>query len=68
MDGDTPDIATISGNQDSHYFGVAGYGSGFPDMLVNTTDPYQGQTVVESGVVVLEIEAVGNWSIELSGK
>lgn len=68
LEGATPDLATISGNQAERYFGVTGYGDSFPDLIVNTTNPYSGQSIVESSVVVLEVQAVGDWSIEISGK
>lgn len=58
----TPDVATISGNQAASNFAVIGYGT-FPDLLVNTIEPYQGQVIVEPDTVVLEVNATGPWTI-----
>ena len=67
--GSEPDIATISGNQDERHFSViAYYGSRSPDLLVNTTDVYQGQVVISNGAIILDVSAADNWSIEIAGK
>lgn len=58
----------ITGNQADRYFGVIGYdGSGNRiEAFVNTTDPYDGITYdPEQKTALLEIEAVGDWTIEL---
>ena len=39
--GGSPSQATITGNPDAQYFGVFGYNPG-NNLLVNTTDVYQG--------------------------
>jgi S-layer homology domain len=55
--------AHIQGNAASRYFGVTSYSlSGvYQDLLVNTTDPYDG-TVVMFGPDVIEVQATGPWS------
>jgi hypothetical protein len=65
--GETPDLAHIIGNADARYFGVMGYGS-YADLLVNTTDPYEGTVPLASDTGVIEFEAVGPWSIEVTEK
>ena len=60
--GGTPDRATISGNTASRHFGVFGYGSGI-DLLVNTTDPYEGTVRLDSDTLIIEVQAVGEWSV-----
>jgi hypothetical protein len=66
LSGATPDLAKIKGNSEGRYFGVIGYSGESSDLLVNTTDPYEGTVMVSSGVFVLEIQAIGNWSIEVT--
>lgn len=62
----SPDIAAISGNAGSNYFGVLSYGLSGVDLLVNTTDPYTGAVIVGSDVFVLQITATGEWAIEIT--
>lgn len=61
VDGE-PDVAQISGNVDGRYFGVTGYGER-ANLLVNTTDPYDGRVIVARDVVLVEITAVGSWTV-----
>lgn len=61
----SPDVALISGNSGSQYFSVTGYSSASTDLLVNTTDPYNGKVILDPGAVILEIAAIGPWSITL---
>ncbi len=58
----TPDTLHIVGNAAKRYFGVIGYGDSW-DLLANETEPYDGRVLVDSGVIVLEIQANGPWSI-----
>jgi hypothetical protein len=58
----TPDTAKISGNADGNYFGVWAYGKS-ADLLVNTTDPYEGRVIVGKDTSVIEISAEGGWQI-----
>lgn len=67
LTGGTPDLATITGNTESRYFGVTGYGA-FSYLLVNTTDPYDGTVILESDTVVIVFTAVGPWSMSVSTK
>lgn len=58
----------ISGNKDAHHFSVKSYDSAgnYNELLVNTTDPYDGVTYdMAQNAVLLEISAVGEWTIEL---
>jgi hypothetical protein len=61
VDGD-PDVAQISGNADGRYFGVTGYGDR-SDLLVNTTDPYDGRVILARDIVLIEVKAEGGWSV-----
>lgn len=65
--GGTPDLAYIKGNAGGHYFGVWGY-SNRVDLLVNTTDPYDGSAILDEKTIVIEIRAVKDWSIEITTK
>ena len=66
----SPTMADIEGNQADSFFAITGWleedgwfvGS---DLLVNTTDPYEGTVRMESETMILEIEAVGEWTIEV---
>lgn len=58
-----PDTAQISGNAAGRHFAVRGYGSGFPDLLVNTTDPYDGRVLLSADTLILEVTGVGEWTV-----
>lgn len=68
---DEPDgmyVFQISGNASGNHFAVKSYDeNGEPlDLLVNTTDVYNGTTLGSSnGVKLLEISSNGEWSIDL---
>ncbi|MHB0979634.1 MAG: S-layer homology domain-containing protein [Thermoleophilia bacterium] len=57
-----PKTLHIVGNTADRYFGVVGYGASW-DLLANETDQYDGRVLVDPGVIVLEIQATGPWSI-----
>lgn len=61
----TPGTATITGNEGKGFFAVIGHGALFPDLLVNTTDTYSGQSIVDKDVTTLIIQATGPWSIKM---
>lgn len=61
----TPDLAHIKGNEQARHFSVKGYGSS-SDLIVNTTDPYEGTVILASDTILLEISATGAWSIEVT--
>ena len=62
-----PDKATIRGNQASAHFGVIGHNGGW-DLLVNTTDPYDGTVLLHIDTYALEITAEGAWSIAVTDR
>lgn len=62
------DTAKVTGNPASGHFAVIGYGGTFPDLMVNTTDPYDGMVQVGLGSRVLVVTAVGDWTIELTAR
>lgn len=57
--------AKITGNGGSNHFAVKGYGD-YYDLLVNTTDPYNGTVRLERNTVVLTVTAEGGWQITVS--
>ena len=57
-----PDTAHIVGNAEGRYFGVIGHGKRY-DLLVNTTDPYDGRVIVNRDTVVIEVKATGEWEV-----
>lgn len=65
LTGNDPDLANIMGNEAATNFIIWGFGSG-KDLLVNTVDPYEGTVILARDTVVLEITAVGPWSIEVT--
>jgi len=67
LDGGTPDLVHVVGNSAGRYFGVFSY-SDFSDLVVNTTDPYDGTGILSVNTVAIEVEAVGEWTIEISEK
>jgi hypothetical protein len=68
LTGNTPDLATIVGNDSSRHFAVREYGSGRPGLLVNTTDPYQGTVPLNTDTLILVISAVGDWAIDVTSR
>lgn len=60
--------ATVTGNAAGSHFAVIGYGGLFPDLLVNTTDPYEGEVLVDRNSRVFVVTAVGDWTIELTAR
>lgn len=59
-----PNTARISGNASGRHFAVKAHGS-TSDLLVNTTDPYEGTTKIKSDTFILEVKAEGGWQINL---
>lgn len=66
VEGD-PTRARIEGNTSSRHFSVIAYdGSGNRlGAKVNTTDPYSGTVIIPNETLLLQISAVGGWSVEL---
>lgn len=59
-------VFQISGNEEARHFSVISYNSQgeYSELLVNTSDPYEGVTVDASqDVARLEVRATGEWSI-----
>lgn len=56
--------ANITGNAAGSHFAVRGYNPS-SNLLVNTTDVYEGTVRMDSDTFLLEITAVGDWSIDL---
>ena len=65
--GGIPDLAKINGNNSSNYFGVLAYNGG-RDLLVNTTDPYDGTVMLNNKTIIIEVIAIDGWSIEINEK
>ncbi len=62
--GGSPNMATIRGNPNARHFAVIGYNPS-RNLMVNTTDVYEGTVRVARNTTVLEITAVGAWEISL---
>lgn len=58
--------AQITGNSEGRHFAVHGYGATSSDLLVNTTDPYEGTVMLKCDPVLMTVNAVGEWSITLN--
>jgi len=67
LSGESPDVATITGNAGARDFVVVGYGDSL-DVLIDTADPYAGTLVLDPNTILLEITAVGDWTIEVTAK
>ncbi len=67
LDGPLRDLAHIKGNEQKTNFVIWGHGSS-SDLLVNTIDSYEGTVVLAEDTILLEITAVGTWSIEVTAK
>lgn len=74
VDLDIPDdfgeyVFQIAGNEEGRHFSVVSYNSAeeYSELLVNTSDPYEGVTVDASqDVARLEVRATGEWSITVT--
>ncbi len=64
LNGGTPDTAKIIGNSSSSHFAVKSYGDD-RDLLVNTTEPYDGEVLLDSSAVIIEVISESSWSIEI---
>jgi hypothetical protein len=68
---DKPAIAHVVGNAGAQYFGVTSYGptNNRLDLLVNTTDPYDGRRPLAfttgSTVAHFEVKATSGWTIDV---
>lgn len=65
LQGGTPDLADITGNASSRYFGVFSYGKNGYDVIVNTTEPYQGSVMLDSETLILEVKSNDEWNISV---
>ncbi len=65
INGGTPDTAVITGNANSRHFAVLGYGS-TKDLLVNTTDPYNGTVLLSSDLIIIEVDSESDWTITIN--
>lgn len=62
-----PGKASIIGNSAGRYFGVECWGrDGWNDLLVNTTDPYNGTVLIKGDVILCAVRANGEWSFDFS--
>ena len=57
-------MATIEGNAAEKHFAMKSYGDR-KNLMVNTTDAYTGTVMVKYNPSILEVNAVGDWSIIL---
>ena len=60
-----PKTAHIQGNNEENFFAVKTYGLTDTELLVNTTDPYDGTVKCKGEPLMMEIIADGSWSVEL---
>ncbi|WP_024333087.1 hypothetical protein [Desulfotignum balticum] len=62
-----PKLANVRGNSASRHFAVIAYDKGGNRLgaKVNTTDPYNGTIILPSRTLLLEIKAVGGWTVDL---
>ncbi|MDD1777335.1 MAG: hypothetical protein LUQ65_04130 [Candidatus Helarchaeota archaeon] len=65
--GGTPDTATITGNAAARHFAVIGYGS-TSDLLVNTTDPYDGTVLLSSDTLIIEVDSEDDWTMRFNNR
>jgi len=56
--------AEITGNSDAHHFAVKSYGDTANELLVNTTDPYEGTVMLKGKPFLLVITSESNWTIQ----
>lgn len=61
------DIAAITGNAAGVHFAVHAYGTSV-DLLVNTTEPYDGQVIIPAGARVIAVTAVSDWTMNFTAR
>lgn len=56
--------ATITGNAGAHHFAVKSYDNYvyYDDLLVNTTEPYDGKVMLGSDALMIAVTAQGDWT------
>jgi hypothetical protein len=66
--GGTPDTASVSGNSASRFFAVIPYERNANRLfsVVSSTEPYEGTVIVDRSAAILEIQAIGDWSIQIA--
>lgn len=62
-----PKLAKVRGNSASRHFAVIAYDRSGNRLgaKVNTTDPYNGTIILPGRTLLLEINAVGGWTVDL---
>ncbi|MFW5486252.1 MAG: hypothetical protein ACOCJN_08850 [Spirochaetaceae bacterium JB067] len=60
-------LLEIAGNGGERHFSVIAYDSfgNYSDLLVNTTDVYAGRVRLPSDTLILQVSAVGDWTMTL---
>jgi len=61
--GEVGQTADISGNSAGRHFAVKAYGEDGGDLLVNTTDPYEGTVMLHVTPILIVVTAEGDWTI-----
>ena len=70
LKGLVPDKAVVTGNAEARYFALIAFirhATG-RDLLINTTNPFSGEVLMEPDSYALEFTATGEWRIEISSK
>ncbi len=68
LTGGIPDLAIITGNAESRYFGVIPYTENGNRLssIVNTADPYEGTVIIPRDAIFLEIISEGDWVVSIT--
>lgn len=67
LTGQTPDLMRALGNEAAHHFAIRAYSvdEGI-ELLVNTTEPYDGMSLLDPSTAMLEVIASDAWTIEVT--
>lgn len=69
LEGATPDTARVIGNSSGRHFAVHGWIPGeLTDLLVNTTDLYDGTVLLDPDTLIIQVTAVGSWTIGVTAR
>jgi hypothetical protein len=63
-----PDTAIITGNSAGRYFSINAYNEDGQNYLASSSDPYEGTVIIPPGTIIIEVDAVGSWTIEITSK
>jgi hypothetical protein len=68
MTNGVPDVAKVTGNAQADHFSIVGYdlSGNYVDLLVNTSDPFEGKVLIDKEIAILVVDSTGPWAIDIT--